>query len=228
MVPGRQTDSLASTIHGTQADVLPIIVPSPLLRVSKLLAGYHKIEAWERDVSLILRKALLYDLVQKDIPRPDPTHPLFSKWEFFSEMVRAWLYNQLSTSLAAQVRESDYPQDYADDLYVAIRKVVVGHGHNRCKDVWYALADIRRKQYKSTEAFVQGFQDTFMLAKSLNVAPTPYIAFLMLLREVKTDLPHWVEGVEATMWDDVATSFTEQNLLDYCYTAKSEARAGRF
>ncbi|PWY73107.1 hypothetical protein BO94DRAFT_240199 [Aspergillus sclerotioniger CBS 115572] len=166
--------SPSSSIDRSQTKSLPNIVPTLPPHVSIHLDEFKDLDDWKSDVEKILKQIHLLDLIQNDVPRPKSTRPEFTKWEFLSEMVREWLYNQLSATLANRVRESHYPQRYADDVYSAIQKVVIGHGHQRCKEMWANLHGLRREDYESTMAYIDDFQHMFDLAEKLHIAPTPY------------------------------------------------------
>ena len=75
------------------------------------------------------------------------THPKYKKWKWLSGKIATWLMANLSANIAEAVAHSDHPQEYAHEMYDAIKEVVVGSGPMQYATAIKKLYKLRRSDY---------------------------------------------------------------------------------
>jgi hypothetical protein len=194
----------------TQADGLPDSLTSNIEGIEKL-TGAINLDTWEFFALKTLRLYSLDGLLNR--PRPLPSHTRYAHWHSLSLRVGLWLSLQIDTSIVQKLTVSSTPIDYADDVYAAIKRSVIGHGHEQAGFSYLAAVSMKRQDYGTTEQFVTAFRRHVQIANRQNTPISPYSAALLLTEALKEEMPIWVETVRYNFRPTIATDMAENELL---------------
>ncbi|PYH95904.1 hypothetical protein BO71DRAFT_449042 [Aspergillus ellipticus CBS 707.79] len=201
-------DNSTTTLPTTQADRIPKKLPESLDGVSELLKGCGDYKTWD-----------FRDFIEKDLARPISTHENYTIWHAVSINIQTWLVNQLSKDVLERFIASNDPKDYADDAFVTIRRLVLGHGHTLCQTAFNNLIWKKRSDFSTISQYVNDFKQAYTLVKQLDCPLTPYCGLLLLLKQVESDLPTWTATVELQLPNNAAKTLKESEFFDYSNSA---------
>ena len=146
-------------------------------------------------------------------PRPSLTHTKYAHWQSLSLRVGLWLSLQIDTKIVQQLTVASTPIDYADDVYTAIKRIVIGHGHEQAGHSYLTAISMKRENYGTTEQFVTAFRRHVQIANRQNTPISPYSAALLLTEALRDELPIWVETVRYNFRATIATDMSDNELL---------------
>jgi hypothetical protein len=194
----------------SQADSLPDTITANIEGIEKL-KGAENFDTWEFFALKTLKLYSLDGLLKG--PRPSPTHAKYTHWRGLSLRVGLWLSLQVDTKIVQQLTVSSTPIDYADEVYTAIKRIVIGHGHEQAGYSYLAAVSMKREDYGTTEQFVTAFRQHVQIANRQNTPISPYSAALLLTEALKDELPIWVETIRYNFRATVASDMSDNELL---------------
>ncbi|GKZ30816.1 hypothetical protein AbraIFM66950_010406 [Aspergillus brasiliensis] len=212
----------------TQADRLPKVVPDGVPGLPLLLRGRSNFLQWDFEVKQELKLAGLRDLIDLDLPRPATTHEKYAAWHNYSRGLQSWLVGQLSGGLTREFRLTSDAKDYADDAYRTIRKIALGHGVVACQSLVYSLVKRSRKDYSTAGQYVEDFENNYTFAKELDCGLSPFVASLLLLRELYPEFTSWVMTEESAIPGDAGKTYTDNDFFRLCRRAIKECERNRY
>ena len=145
----------------SQADNLPDTLTANIEGIEKL-KGAENFDTWEFFALKTLKLYSLDGLLKG--PRPTPTHAKYTHWPGRLLRVGLWLSLQVDTKIVQQLTVSSTPIDYADEVYTAIKRIVIGHGHEQAGYSYLAAISMKREDYGTTEQFVTAFRQYVQIA----------------------------------------------------------------
>jgi hypothetical protein len=79
-------------------------------------------------------------------------------------------------------------------------------------------------ELSSIQQFIQSFKEAVDKSNKLGTAISPYMATIILLRELDGDLPHWMVAVSRLLPKDAKRTMTNNDFYRYCSMAGDEVR----
>lgn len=251
----RPYEPLPNASPRTQASKLPQSFNHKLDAIEQL-KGRQNYETWAIYVEAQLRLCGLEDLINPSMPRPVSTDPKFEMWKKHSLRVKNWLFLQLSTEIVSDLlfsystsssndssNSDDHYKQYADEVWNAIKSIVVGNGlydgnanadhskwvnsvhrHNVAYSTWTKALNTKRENFASIDQFVSALKRRVQESNRLNMPITPYQAASLLLQELRNELPSWTVAVQISFKDNIATAMREKDFWDLCRKAQNQAR----
>jgi len=190
----------------SQADSLPDTLTANIEGIEKL-KGAENFDTWEFFALKTLKLYSLDGLLKG--PRPSSTHAKYTHWRGLSLRVGLWLSLQVDTKIVQQFTVSSTPINYADEVYTAIKRIVIGHGHEQAGYSYLTAVSMKREDYGTTEQFVTAFRQHVQVVNRQNTPISPYSAALLLIEALKDELPIWVETVRYNFRATVASDMSD-------------------
>ncbi|RDW86082.1 uncharacterized protein DSM5745_02724 [Aspergillus mulundensis] len=199
--------------------------PTSMAPIREALIGREDYTMWADYAIRQLRVFRMSQLVDKSVPRPRIGDPEYEVWEDHSIVAANWLVGQLSKELFRRVSQSPYPSEFADDAWTAIKRVVMGNGVPQISKAALALFDMRAAQFGKISEFIGAYLDAWDVGNQLGVAPTPGVAAIFILREIKAEMTAWVVVKESTITEANLKSCTEDHFRRLCDDARAQAES---
>ncbi|PYH28188.1 uncharacterized protein BO87DRAFT_322820, partial [Aspergillus neoniger CBS 115656] len=197
--------------------------PSILPDLRDQLTGKEDFEAWQFEVYNKLRVLYCAPMIDITIPRPAATSANYQLWEDWSVFISSWLTGQISREISTKLRGKNAKNYYADETFDEIRKIVLGKGFSKHKIVASKLYKMRRNQYSTVPQYIDSFRETFDLAQRLACGYPAYFAAIVLLTNIRSDLPGWCDIIEKQLDGFDNSKFTDSQFYELCIEASEKA-----
>lgn len=174
----------------TQADTVPEIMSMKMSKVSLLKHNTNNPRAWSVVVRLALVPLRLQYIIDSNVPRPDPNHPLYNRWIFWSGTIASWMYTQIDTTLQERIQIMAYIPEHADEMMEEIMLLVRGNDKaDNTQNEINRFIEIKRSKFNSAKEFITEFQRQYHVLSRFKIEPHPFYALSIVLRELKTEIP---------------------------------------
>ncbi|CEL09510.1 hypothetical protein ASPCAL12645 [Aspergillus calidoustus] len=184
-------------------------IPTELTRtipaVQKVLASKDQFDTWTFAVKDSLRALRLEQLIQKDIARPAQDAANYAAWEDMSLQVASWLTGQVSEEYQRRLQSYSKNIDMADDRYEAIKDIALGSGTLRLKAAALKPIKMTRQQFASPADYMKAYMAATMVAERLKCDAGPYVSALLLIHELRDDMPNWAYNKQEQMTEEPGT-----------------------
>ncbi|KAF7161054.1 hypothetical protein CNMCM5623_006731 [Aspergillus felis] len=161
----------------------------------------------------------LEDLINKSISRPAETYPNYRLWSNASKLVRNWLIGQVGKDIANTLRVTTDLIACADDMWEAIKNIILGHGHSESRSNFKKTVYMKRSDFATIAQYVANFRDRVDACERLKTPITPYRATLLMLEELSKELPSWCNVIESKFTKDSPESLSKTEFHENCMLA---------
>ena len=199
-----------------QGYLLPTNLPDRVDGIAERLTGRFNYEIWDFYVRNALQSHKIDVLIDITILRPLPTFSMYAKWESISRTLRSWLVLQISRDIVEQLLITTDSTVYADEMYEAIRKIVLGYGHTLACTAYMKVFNMKRIFYATIPQFVYDFCNSVKLSNNLYCTIIFYCTSFILLQELEAELPIWTIYIEGKFGSKAAQLTTEHEFLKIC------------
>ncbi|PWY88825.1 hypothetical protein BO94DRAFT_623890 [Aspergillus sclerotioniger CBS 115572] len=200
----------------TQAEGLPSKLPGSLQGVTELLTGRKNFERWHLWVETSLRPLSLYQLLQKDLPRPQIDDPSYNLWHRLSSIICAWLLKQLSPEISERFVRAEGGREFADNAYKTICKIALGEELIKVINTCIKLVSESRNNYSTIAQYINSFMNTFTTAQRIRCKMPAFMATCILLSNLETELPTWTTPIRIALPLANPDTLTNTDFYKYC------------
>ncbi|PWY68892.1 hypothetical protein BO83DRAFT_449085 [Aspergillus eucalypticola CBS 122712] len=113
--------------------------------------------------------------------------------------------------------------DNADETYEHIHKAVLDEAPRKRKGVASKLHNMRRIYYASVSQYIEDFMKTCDLAHRLGCGYEPYFAALVLLINLRSDMPEWCDIIDQQLEGYDNLNYAADHFHDLCKEALEKA-----
>ena len=178
----------AGAVH--QGSRLPKPTKCDLSAIEKLSSTETDPTEWMMQVEDTLEPMILGDLINLSLPRPEIDDPSYRRWSYWSASVGRWIGLQVDkdtrTRLAGLAERPKMADVLFDELVSYTRG---GEGSDNLMIDIYKLADMKREHFSSAEEYITSYQRQISVLRRVKLAPLPFHAVAIMLREVEEELP---------------------------------------
>jgi hypothetical protein len=173
-----------------QGSRLPKPTKCDLSAIEKLSSTETDPTEWMMQVEDTLEIMLLGDLINLSLPRPEIDDPSYRIWSYWSASVGRWIGLQVDkdtrTRLSVLAERPKMADVLFDELVSYTRE---GERSDKLMIDIYKLADMKREHFSSAGEYITSYQRQISVLRRVKLAPLPFHAIAIILREVEEELP---------------------------------------
>ena len=173
-----------------QGSRLPKPTKCDLAAIEKLSSTETDPTEWIMQVEDTLEPMILGDLINLSLPRPKEDDLSYRRWSYWSALVGRWIGLQVDKDTRTRLVGLAERPKMADVLFDKL--VSYARGGERSKNLMvdiHKLYDMKREHFSSAEEYITSYQRQVRVLRRVKLAPLPFYAIAIMLREVEEELP---------------------------------------
>ncbi|KAJ5766335.1 uncharacterized protein N7511_003951 [Penicillium nucicola] len=178
----------------TQADHLPYFVWTKIPKVRKLTKDRGQ-EPWTTDVTNVLFKLKILDVIDNTLPHPDESHHHYKDWIKWSRLVKKWTYRVIGPEIMPHFENFAEDLQFADEtvalaVALSVKPTPIDRSQDdRMTKEVYSLWDMKRHDYTDVSDYIENWNAQVQHCRRIGLGIPNYVAAKILLRELDDDFP---------------------------------------